>query len=868
MNTKLETSDLRWTTHPAEDPQWDEVSGLDDEQNSVRIHEICTPDSADSYWLRTRWIPRGAATTLYVEIRFTMMECSSLNRRHCKETFNVFFYESPSDSASKSRPPWMENPYKKLSTSQGACMALLTVRVFYRKCPPLRRAFASFPETIPHSLVEQAQGVCVENAVMPPGEQARPPSMLCGEDGQWVGQPVSSCSCRPGTRRGAATCTAGRAPRCSLRRARGQGGAGPCPANSNTLIPGSAYCLCHHGYHRADSDPPDAACTRPPSAPRLLISQTNESSLSLEWSEPLERGGRSDLTYRVLCSLCSSQCVVPPCSERPTQRRVIVWGLRPTFQLRLHRPITERRLCSQPIRAGLRISERQHQQRRSQESSSLRVQSDVEWNQNQSPVLDYQLRYSLQEGSQWQYLSSSSSSVVLSDLQRGGRYFLQVRARNSAGFGPFSAAKAFSTTTQGGAQPVVTGVLVAMGILLLIAMVTVTVICYRRRSLSSAISETHYQMGHSECYIDPFTYEDPNEAVREFAKKRSRRPSLKIEEVIGAGEFGEVCRGRLRLPGRKENYVAIKTLKGGFTEKQRRDFLSEASIMGQFQHPNIIHLEGVITTSCPVMILTEFMENGALDSFLRMNDGQFAPLQLVGMLRGIAAGMKYLSDMSFVHRDLAARNILVNANLVCKVSDFGLSRFLTENSSDPTYTSSLGGKIPIRWTAPEAIAYRKFTSASDGWSYGIVMWEVMSYGERPYWDMSNQDVINAIEQDYRLPPPPGLPLLPARSDAGLLAEGTSQSAEATSGEGVSVSHPLLDQRVPPPLSACGSVSEWLRAIKMERYEASFLSNGLSSLDAVSHLNTEVGVTLAGHQKKILSSIQTLRIHKAPPPLLY
>lgn len=88
------------------------------------------------------------------------------------------------------------------------------------------------------------------------------------------------------------------------------------------------------------------------------------------------------------------------------------------------------------------------------------------------------------------------------------------------------------------------------------------------------------------------------------------------------GEFGEVCRGRLRIPGRKENYVAIKTLKGGYTEKQRRDFLSEASIMGQFQHPNIIHLEGVITTSCPVMILTEFMENGALDSFLRVRGGQ------------------------------------------------------------------------------------------------------------------------------------------------------------------------------------------------------------------------------------------------------
>ncbi|KAI3375654.1 hypothetical protein L3Q82_003714 [Scortum barcoo] len=134
-----------------------------------------------------------------------------------------------------------------------------------------------------------------------------------------------------------------------------------------------------------------------------------------------------------------------------------------------------------------------------------------------------------------------------------------------------------------------------------------------------------------------------------------------------------------------------------------------------------------------------------------------------------------------------------------------------------------GGKIPIRWTAPEAIAYRKFTSASDAWSYGIVMWEVMSYGERPYWDMSNQDVINAIEQDYRLPPPPDCP-----SSLHALMLDCWQKERANR---PSPSQPLLDQRVPPPLSACGSVSEWLRAIKMERYEQSFLQAGFTSLDS-------------------------------------
>ncbi|KAG7216610.1 hypothetical protein INR49_023319, partial [Caranx melampygus] len=195
-------------------------------------------------------------------------------------------------------------------------------------------------------------------------------------------------------------------------------------------------------------------------------------------------------------------------------------------------------------------------------------------------------------------------------------------------------------------------------------------------------------------------------------------------------EFGEVCSGPLRLPGKREIQVAIKTLKAGYTEQQRRDFLWEASIMGQFNHPNIIRLEGVVTKSKPVMIITEYMENGSLDTFLKKNDGQFTVIQLVGMLRGIA-------------------------NLVCKVSDFGLSRVL-EDDPEAAYTTR-GGKIPIRWTAPEAIAYRKFTSASDVWSYGIVMWEVMSYGERPYWEMSNQDVIKAIEESYRLPGPMDCP---------------------------------------------------------------------------------------------------------------
>lgn len=415
--------------------------------------------------------------------------------------------------------------------------------------------------------------------------------------------------------------------------------------------------------------------------------------------------------------------------------------------------------------------------------------------------------------------------------------------------------------------------------------IVVVVLFLRRRKRNSHTrqgpEDTYFssaeQLKPLKTYVDPHTYEDPNTAILKFATEI--HPShITKQKVIGAGEFGEVYRGILKVPGRKEVAVAIKTLKPGYTEKQRQDFLSEASIMGQFCHQNIIRLEGVVTKFKHAMIVTEYMENGALDRYLRDHDGEFSSFQLVGMLRGIAAGMKYLSDMSYVHRDLAARNILVNNNLECKVSDFGLSRVL-EDDPEGTYTTS-GGKIPIRWTAPEAIAYRKFTSASDVWSFGIVMWEVMAFGERPYWDMSNHEVMKAINEAFRLPAPMDCPSAvyqlmlqcwlqdrskrPRFGDIVSLLDKLLRSPDSL--KTIADFDPRVSIRLPSTSGSDGSpfrsVSEWLESIKMSQYSENFTCAGIVTMEQVLQMKNEdiknIGVRLPGHLKRIAYSILGLK----------
>ncbi|XP_022068762.1 ephrin type-B receptor 3 [Acanthochromis polyacanthus] len=821
MDSRWATTELAWTTFP--ESGWEEVSGYDDSMSPIRTYQVCNVKQPNqNNWLRTDFIPRKGVLRVYVELKFSVRDCASIPNipGSCKETFNLFYYESEGDMATDTSPLWRENPYVKVDTiapdesfslreagrintkvrsfgplskagfylafqDLGACMSLISVRVFFKKCSTTIANFAVFPETATGAEATSlviAPGACVTNAM----EVSVPLKLYCNGDGEWM-VPVGSCTCVAGFEPSADSTQCQACIPGTFKSKFGEGSCAPCPSNSRTSARGANICPCQNGFYRADSDPPDSPCTTIPSAPRNVISSVNETSLSLEWEEPEDTGGRSDLVYNVVCKKClrdRSPCTrcddnvdIAPRRLGLRQRKVVVRNLqahtRYSFEVQAVNGVSGKNPTS-PSYSTVNITTNQAAPSAVPTVHLMRSTSDtlsLSWLPPEKPngvILDYEIKYHERGQAMSHTVTSQHSSAKVEGLRAATPYVVQVRARTVAGYGRYSNPMDFSTSLHSDPQksvqdqlPLIIGSASA-GLVVIVALVVIAVVCLKKQRSGSELEYTEklqqYISPGVKVYIDPFTYEDPNDAIHEFAKEIDIS-CVKIEEVIGAGEFGEVCRGRLKQPGRREMVVAIKTLKAGYTERQRRDFLAEASIMGQFDHPNVIRLEGVLTRSCPVLIITEFMENGALDSFLRLNDGRFTMTQLVGMLRGIAAGMKYLSDMNYVHRDLAARNILVNSNLVCKVSDFGLSRFLDDTSADPTYTSSLGGKIPIRWTAPEAIAFRKFTSASDVWSYGIVMWEVVSYGERPYWDMSNQDVMTAVEQDYRLPPPMDCPMV-------------------------------------------------------------------------------------------------------------
>ncbi|XP_053134353.1 tyrosine-protein kinase Fer-like [Hemicordylus capensis] len=226
-----------------------------------------------------------------------------------------------------------------------------------------------------------------------------------------------------------------------------------------------------------------------------------------------------------------------------------------------------------------------------------------------------------------------------------------------------------------------------------------------------------------------------------------------LGEFLGSGNFGEVYSGRLAYDNTP---VAVKTCRGCLDPETKEKFLMEARILRQCCHPNIVRIIGVCARKQPVFIVMELVTGGDLLSFLRVEGRRLWTQDLLRFAAQAAAGMAYLESNRCIHRDLAARNCLVGEGNVLKISDFGIYQHQADSG---VYSSREGLKhIPIKWTAPEALKYGRYSTESDVWSYGVLLWEIFSLGGTPYRGLSNQQVVSQVERGFRMRAPQHCPM--------------------------------------------------------------------------------------------------------------
>ncbi|KAM7404370.1 hypothetical protein PAMP_011722 [Pampus punctatissimus] len=846
LDMRATGGELGWLTWPLD--QGDK-SGWEVVQRTLNgsqfyTYSVCNVGEREQdNWLRTTFIQRRpSASRVFVELQFVVRDCNSFGGASmtCKETFNLFTSESDADVGTTFR----KGQFKKVATIApdeitsknevrintetrvvenlsrkgfylafqdiGACVALLSVKVYYKTCPATVKSLASFPETVAggeNQVLREVNGLCVDNAI---SEEV--PRIYCTVDGEWV-VPVGQCQCKPGHEevedacQGRARSGNRRSPnpsvtlrpvgsglsivaRCSatflikckpgfFKAAASGDKCEPCPSNTQRLGSGALSCPCMDGFYRAPTDPPTGPCSGLPSAPQDLMATTTQLSagkLLLSWNPPEDKGGRTDITYSIECQRCEGTVCLPcgekirydPASMGLTDTKVSVSELDAhlnyTFTVEAHSGVS---LFASQATAGAKrppsastLTTSLHNTDPPKITSIRLVERfdtslSLSWDVSPRPrILHRPLRYELTyrkkddnlDVTTYTVLILEKNSVQISDLSPGTAYLFRVQALSSDGSpGGSTMEEQFETSSEGrltqNNTAVIFGAAVGGAAMLFIVVVVLLV---RRRKRNS-----HTRQGPEDTY---------------FSSAEQLKP---LKTYVDPHTYED------------PNTAVLK-------------FATEI-------HPSHITKQKVIGAVCyqlgPQTIICFSPQD---------HDGEFSSFQLVGMLRGIAAGMKYLSDMSYVHRDLAARNILVNNTLECKVSDFGLSRVL-EDDPEGTYTTSVmkaineAFRLPAPMDCPSAV-----------YQLMLQCW-LQERSKRPRFG----DIVSLLDKLLRSP------------------ESLKTIADFD---------PRVSIRLPSTSGSDGSpfrsVSDWLESIKMSQYSENFTCAGIVNMDQVLQMKNE------------------------------
>ncbi|XP_017163441.1 tyrosine-protein kinase SYK isoform X2 [Poecilia reticulata] len=276
----------------------------------------------------------------------------------------------------------------------------------------------------------------------------------------------------------------------------------------------------------------------------------------------------------------------------------------------------------------------------------------------------------------------------------------------------------------------------------------------RRRIGNTDLNPYETRMSKEAMPMDTEVYESPYADPDELRSSTVDRNQLFLEDgELGSGNFGTVMKGIYKMR-KTEKPVAVKILKNDDNNPSvREEMLREANVMQQLDNPYIVRMIGICEAE-NLMLVMELAELGPLNKFLQKNKNTSVK-NITELVHQVSMGMKYLEEHNFVHRDLAARNVLLVTQHYAKISDFGLSKAVAEEQN--YYKAKGHGKWPVKWYAPECINYFKFSSKSDVWSFGVLMWEAFSFGQKPYKGMKGNDVMQMLESGKRMEPPVNCP---------------------------------------------------------------------------------------------------------------